>query len=502
MGKRILLGYSTVYGKDISYELINKKFVDMCFNASEFYCYEEENGKIVNFNQDLGRNANYGAIIDENSIPMVSKNLLESMLPYESMSIELAQRRNGFPIFDWELEKRNYYKHVRFWNYILEKYNINYIFFEEAPHISYTYVIYALGIVKNIPILITNPSMIKGIRPYGNRIETLGNNIKLFYEKMKECEINEVQLEGRVKDYYDGLIKRFEDNDCDNQINYKRNELKWMTKNYFGKGIGFLCSFEPYKYYFHIVKQKIFQKKTKQWFNEKKKEVKYKKEVQYLISYYKKFRLVSQKKYNQMALNPIYSEKFIYYALQFCPEETILPRAGVFSEQFASIQILARAAQKCGVWVYVKEHFAQPFRDRDEYDIIRNIPNVKLIKTSVDSKELIKNSIAVSTQTGSCILEAAVLGKPALIFGSGNCWKGIPMQWEIEDEEQCEKVILKILNGVKTDKNEIKKYFYAIQQETLECYYQRDYANQRNLEEHKESIPRIISLIETELLNK
>lgn len=102
-------------------------------------------------------------IVDFNEIPALSKELMEDMLPYESMCLKLGMRETGFPIAEYEEQKIMYHKHLRFWNYVIEKYNINSLYIDEVPHYQYTYIIYALAQVKKIPTLIVTYTSIENI---------------------------------------------------------------------------------------------------------------------------------------------------------------------------------------------------------------------------------------------------------------------------------------------------------------------------------------------------
>ncbi|WP_461247260.1 capsular polysaccharide export protein, LipB/KpsS family, partial [Treponema sp. R6D11] len=52
------------------------------------------------------------------------------------------------------------------------------------------------------------------------------------------------------------------------------------------------------------------------------------------------------------------------------------------------------------------------------YNIQTNNTRIKFIKSNVDSQELINNSIAVATCTGTAAIEALIKEKPVFIFGN------------------------------------------------------------------------------------
>ena len=206
---RIMIAFCPTYGKELARELIKLKDFSMCYLADGL----EENDpdpNIINFYGRIASTADYEKVIDLNLLPALSKNLMEKMLPYESMAIKLSMRETNFPISDYEEKKREYHKHLRFWNYIINKYGFNLIFFGESPIESYLYVIYGLAKIHNIPVLMCNQTNIFGVRPYGHSIMTIGENIGEYYENVaKNMDPNECVLTGGVKDYFDRFCNGF-----------------------------------------------------------------------------------------------------------------------------------------------------------------------------------------------------------------------------------------------------------------------------------------------------
>lgn len=164
-----------------------------------------------------------------------------------------------------------------------------------------------------------------------------------------------------------------------------------------------------------------------------------------------------------------------------------MPWVGVFGEQYTSVQLLARAAEKYGIYIYVKEHFVQAYRERAVYELLREIPNVRLIKSTVSSFDLMDKCFAVATQTGTVIIESALRGKPALVLSEGWNWKGLPNVFEIKDEIHGAEVISGLMKGFKVDKSDVRKYFYAIQKKSMYFYRVENKDNYGN-EKYKRSL--------------
>ena len=127
---------------------------------------------------------------------------------------------------------------------------------------------------------------------------------------------------------------------------------------------------------------------------------------------------------NKNAIKPNLNSRFVYFALHFEPERTTNPDGGFFHDQFLAIIHLRKILPE-DVNIFVKEHPSQ-FKIIDRglkgrsplfYEMIKNINNVFLVDIKTDNYLLTKNSLFVSTITGTAAREAAIMGKKALIFG-------------------------------------------------------------------------------------
>jgi hypothetical protein len=121
-------------------------------------------------------------------------------------------------------------------------------------------------------------------------------------------------------------------------------------------------------------------------------------------------------------------KSYVTFLMHYQPEETTMPRGGVFAQQLNAI-LLLRAALPDSVAIVVKENkatFRAPLvlsmavRSQDFYAALSSLPNTWLVPLERDTFELIDNSLAVATITGSVGLEALCRGKPVLVFGDAN----------------------------------------------------------------------------------
>lgn len=124
--------------------------------------------------------------------------------------------------------------------------------------------------------------------------------------------------------------------------------------------------------------------------------------------------------------------RYMYFPLHYEPERTTNPDGGDFHDQMRCLAVL-RSLIPADVEILVKEHPSQ-FNHRMKghlgrspafYEMIRNISGVLLVPLETSSAELIRGSESVASVTGTVALEAAILGKPSLVFGA-SWFEGCP----------------------------------------------------------------------------
>ena len=124
-------------------------------------------------------------------------------------------------------------------------------------------------------------------------------------------------------------------------------------------------------------------------------------------------------KNNKYFENPVKDEKYVYMPLHLIPESTTFVKAPFYVNELNIIEAVSKSLP-IGWRLYVKEHQAMlGERGLEFYEKTNNLPNVRLVKINYyrDPKPLIINSQGVITITGTSAFEAALLGKPSIIFG-------------------------------------------------------------------------------------
>lgn len=120
---------------------------------------------------------------------------------------------------------------------------------------------------------------------------------------------------------------------------------------------------------------------------------------------------------NTYVYDDLESEDYIFYPLHTEPEVSLLVYGRPFVNQIEVIRMIA-LNMPIGKKLYVKEHpWMVGKRSLSAYKKILNIPRVRLVSPSIDSRKLVQNSDLVAVITGSIALEAAIVGKPVITFG-------------------------------------------------------------------------------------
>ena len=116
---------------------------------------------------------------------------------------------------------------------------------------------------------------------------------------------------------------------------------------------------------------------------------------------------------------------YVYFPLHFEPERTTLSDGDFFHDQFLALVHL-RNILPDNITIIIKEHPSQFYmsdkgsRGRSPliYNLFKKIKGIKIAGVEISTVKLIRNSKFVSTITGTVALESAIIGKPALTFGS------------------------------------------------------------------------------------
>lgn len=366
----------------------------------------------------------YDEICDMNEIPEPEPELLEKMEAYKATCLHIAGLRpHDLYVGDYYTLERMYMRAVRFWGFILDKYEIDFGFFPVIPHVLYEYTLYALMKCKGLPTLIVHSTHIPGIACVGTGIENIGYSCNKAYIDGISNKNTKLQ---KVLDEYASSIS-------EKNVNLYPESLKKEAKK---KDIQM----------FHGRFPKLAESSMKTVLRD----IRDKKNLRDDIYILRQDQIARDfaagtEYYEKKIAQGVPNGRFICFFLQQTPEATTLPAAGIYANQLLSIRLLAEILKigGGGIKVVVKEHWNQRFRPRSFYEELISIPNVFPVSMYIESAELMKQSIAVATQTGSVISESIKRGKPVLAFSSG-WWNEVEGVYVVRSKMNLEKAVVEI----------------------------------------------------------
>lgn len=406
---------------------------------------------------EIGYQTAYSKVCNIEELPALSEELLRAMLPYKSVAFNMSCRNFHLHIYNYYEMEEEYLQHITYWNHILDEDKIDMVFLSTTPHHMWEYIIYALAKVRGIPVLIETIANIPGLNEVATSLENIGNNAYWYY-----LEHPDLELEGDMRRYYEKIKFEKEYLPKRRRAEIRKETRKWAY-NTFHKG--------PYLRVINIkpLIKDIIRFDFDKFFRDFQSYLKNLNNVRRIIV--AKSHLKGWKYYDKKLTQPVsLKEKYIYYALQYFPEASVLPRGGVFENQILAIKILAQAAKEKGIKVYVKEHWIEESRTKRFYNELANIPNVYMLPLETDTYELIDGAVAVASQTGSCLTEAIIRGVPSLAFAQ-SCICGAPGVFRVGAVEEVLHVLQIIDNEeYSIDEKALEHYFAALDKTLVKGY--------------------------------
>lgn len=164
----------------------------------------------------------------------------------------------------------------------------------------------------------------------------------------------------------------------------------------------------------------------------------------------------------------IKSAPYILFLLPLEPEYTTLSLARDFSDTLFVIQRLAFSLP-AGVRLVIKEHSINiGNRSIDYYRRILALPNVLLVDPQMPGTALASDALAVATISGTIALEAASLGKRALMFTSHIEYSFLPNITIVESTRELPKTLRTLTAPYGLDEAERYKRAASVYYDCLE----------------------------------
>lgn len=453
-------GYQSRLLKAIDDEVHFNKCICTVKAVDDLDIYDED--KYVPINYDICERNRYEEFYDMNSLIPLDRDILEKMLPYESTALKMLVRNMERDIYTYDESKRLYLKHLRFWNHIFVTHKINYVVQVCVPHHCHDYIIYALAKIYNCGIMVNVATSIWNHWISTDELSQVNKEILPSYLKYKEDP--EVQLSEYVENYYQSLL--FENADKNNIVHrgMSRKQHIAFQKNVYEAYFSKAAKWKRYKRCIKLMLVGMLNRDKsqikKQWEN-----------IRRFSGYSKRNRVKKRsmrgiKYYDSLAQLPEYDKKYVIYYLQYQPEATTLPMAGVFAEQELILSMLARVLKKYDVELWVKEHFVQPYRTKDFYDTINSIPNLRLIKSDVASRELIINSVATASCNGTITQESIFNGKATLLFGY-SVFEGAPGTYKCNVGDDINEAMDALASEGLINQQEVRAYLKAFDENSI-----------------------------------
>lgn len=179
-----------------------------------------------------------------------------------------------------------------------------------------------------------------------------------------------------------------------------------------------------------------------------------------------------QKYVNELYSEVDYTKHFLVYFLHFEPEAVVTSNSQIIDSQIAQIRMISEFLPN-GWVLYVKEHpdtyekinswemeYFIPemptFYTEYFYDKIVSFKNVKLINYKESAHELINNSSGIATIAGTVMTEAVIQNKPILMFADNRHVYSLNKDiFHIESSTDVENAIFKIVAGMIPDYKDI-----------------------------------------------
>ncbi|HEC43947.1 MAG TPA: hypothetical protein ENI20_14085 [Bacteroides sp.] len=395
--------------------------------------------------------------VDWNELITPDKSLIENMYPCEVQVMKMMERIEQYTgRISYDERRIIYYRHLRFWNHIIEKDEIDLFLSGNIPHEVYDFIIYHLCKLKNINTFFfhqTMPDFLMLMRDWNPFLIELKTSFENLQKKITDPD--NLQLEKRSQNV---LAK---------QLNSNIDSIPFYRTKDFIK--------EKRKRTVNRKRQRSLRKITSVSFYAR---IFKRKNIRIFLYRLLGVRLQNIRSsnltrlYNRLAIRPDLNRKFIYVPLHFQPELTTNPLAECFVDQKLIIDILTKSVPE-DINIYIKENPIQKIwgRSMSYYKEINKIPNVYLVDSKTDTYDLINNSVAVATATGTAGWESLFREKPVLIFGNifYQYAKGV---YKCSSVKDCQQAMQQILPGkAKPDISSMKLYLRAMEQVTTPGYY-------------------------------
>jgi hypothetical protein len=353
--------------------------------------------------------------INFSNLPPLDQKTLHEFVHCEVIFLKMADRL--LPGSTYQQRKDQYIRHLRFWMWKIPL-ELDLAIFHNTPHQGFDFIIYFICKTRNIKTLSFYNLPIRPNKVYLMHsmadIFSSGQEIRKTYLKLKaDLNPNGISvdcLSPSLRHYFDEYSKAGNKILSFTRATSKKKAIDEVLR-VGEKIIKYLIGFK-----LNQLTIKSFQYIALRTLSES-----FMAKLTGKPSYYESEQEV-KKYYQRHSIVPDLTVPYIYFPLHYQPECSTSPLGDEYVHQYLVCEMLAYAASFYNISVYVKEH---PRASKSAY--IRNVSfykkmldckNVMFVEKSVSSFELIDNSVAIATVSGSAGWEAVLRLKPVLLFGS------------------------------------------------------------------------------------
>jgi len=318
----------------------------------------------------------------------------------------------------------HYYNMISYWRYFLDVNKIDIVISRAVPHFASEYIFCLLVTSLGIKVLVENHL------PYLNRV-LIGD----YYDDSIHFLLSEEAPSKKICDNVESIINGIRCNETSKTSYYPQDA---MQKTAFGMS-AFDLWWRVNIALLREVKRKVFRGDSR-----------------YLTRYYltsgrtagflssvtpiqiikKSIISFKRSRINRSLYAKLVEEKGddgagyprVLYAAHYEPEASVNPMGGKFYTNFEALKYLEGVLPDSAVLIY-KEHpvnlmnnsvGVEPEAGRNPvyYELIKNIKNIRFISAESENKAAIRSADIVVTITGTMGLEASIMEKPVVVFGS------------------------------------------------------------------------------------
>lgn len=480
---------------------VNNQFIKCFlnkFNVAKYITVNTGPESNINYQYNLFKYGKFFKYFDWSKIPKIDPDLFSDLKNEEPVVIDMLARIN--PKMKLEERKLFYYNQLRYWDFIIEREQINLFLSDNIPHDGFDYIIFLICKYRKIQTIMfhelpTRPYKHMSMHATDN-IEQIGKNI---YEKFIDYKSNSKSYSGtlskRLLDYYEEMQEEGSDIEQFTQ-KQKRKNLYRETIDLFSRNYRSLIEnmhvdiniAKKRRIRWYIIAIDILKANFKKIFP-------FLRRILFFFLYNTKIYLSEYDYYKRLCTQNIdLNKKFIYFALHYQPELSTSPLAKEFTNQLLITKTISESLPD-DVYLYIKEHPRISYnRNRNFYDKMISMKNVVFCDPDISTYKLIDQSVAVATATGSVGWEAFLRSKPVLMFGY-RFYQYAPNVFRVFNTADCTKALNEILNKtILINKEEILLYLEALDKYTFYGYNTKSKEKFYNLT-NKENVNNYINAI-------